>query len=110
MVYIHYCMNNFVVSSRDIQRRYKDIVERVKHTKHPALVVSQNEPQVAIVSLEDYEELRRIQMRKGFEELQKLAHQISEEHTDNPLPSDMSVNHDTYLAEALEKDLKRIHR
>jgi prevent-host-death family protein len=103
-------MNNFVVSSRDMQRSYKDIVERVKHTKMPALIVSQNKPQAAIVSLEDYEELRRIRMRKGLEELQHLAHQIAEEHKDNPLPSDMSVNHNKYIAGALEKDLERIHK
>jgi prevent-host-death family protein len=103
-------MYNFVVSSRDMQRGYKGIVERVKHTKQPALVLSQNEPQVAIVSLDDYEELRRIRLQKGFEELQRLAQQISEEHKDNPLPTDMSINHDKYFAQAALDDLERIHK
>jgi prevent-host-death family protein len=59
LVYIWY-MNTMTVSARDIQRNYKAIVDCVRSTKQPAILVNNHEPQVAIVSLDDVEELTQV--------------------------------------------------
>lgn len=50
------------VSARDIQRNYRKIFDQVKKTQKPIVVISNNKPQAAIVSLEQlaqYEADRR---------------------------------------------------
>lgn len=52
-------MNNFfsvptTVSTRDIQRNYTSIFNQVNTTNLPTLVISKNKPQVAIISLDAY--------------------------------------------------------
>ena len=42
---------------------YKRVINQVKTTKEPAVVVSQKRPQVAIVSLADLEALRDLRYR-----------------------------------------------
>ena len=49
------------VSAREIQRNYKKIFQKVKRTKQPIVVISDNTPQAAIVSMEqlrEYEHMR----------------------------------------------------
>ncbi len=46
-------MNITTITAREILRNYKQIFAKVKQTRQPAVVMSQKEPQVAIVSLED---------------------------------------------------------
>lgn len=45
----------------------------------------------------------------GAWRLLKLAERAERENWGKNAPSDLAQNHDKYLAEALEKDLKRIH-
>lgn len=102
-------MNNFVVSSRDLQRNYGGVIQRVQQTNQAAVLTSQNEPQAVIVPVERYKKLEQLERREALGRLVALSKEIAAEHTDNPLPSDMSTNHDTYFAEAAEADLERIH-
>lgn len=49
------------ISAREMQRNYKKIFDRVKRTKEPVIVISNNKPQAAIVSLDviaDYQRER----------------------------------------------------
>lgn len=49
------------ISARDIQRGYKKVFDSVKKTKRPVVVMANNTPQAAIISLEmleDYNKLR----------------------------------------------------
>jgi prevent-host-death family protein len=109
VIHIDY-MNTFVVSSRDIQRNYSDVISRVRDTKQAALLISQNEPQAVIVPLEEYKQLEQLQRKRAIERLLALAKEIAEKYKDAPIPSDLAINHDKYFAEAAEADLERIRK
>ena len=92
-------MNTFSVSSSDIQKRYKEIVERVRETRQPALLMNNKEPQAAIVSLEDLTELQEVRRRNSAKNLLTWAAEVQELLKDEQLPSDLSSRHDYYLWE-----------
>lgn len=49
------------ISARDIQRGYKKVFDAVKRTKKPVVVMANNNPQAAIISidlLEDYNRMK----------------------------------------------------
>ncbi len=90
-------MNTFAVSARDIQRNYRDILERVKQTGQAALLMSQKEPQAAIVRLEDLEKLEEARRKNSAKALLVLAQEVQALLKDERLPSDLSQKHDDYL-------------
>ena len=90
-------MNTFAVSARDIQRNYRDIVERVRQTGQPALLMSQKQPQAAIVSLGDLEKLSQARRKNSAQALLDLAQEVQALLKDEPLPADLSQKHDYYL-------------
>lgn len=47
------------VSVSDIQKDYRKVFDRVKRTKEPVVVLSNNKPDVAIVDYESLEKLRK---------------------------------------------------
>lgn len=49
------------VTAREVQRQYKKIFARVNRTKKPIVVISDNKPQAAIVSLDMLEEYEKLQ-------------------------------------------------
>lgn len=78
-------MNTFTVTVREAARNQKKIFEKVKKTKRPALVVSKSKgPQVAIVPLEDLEELEKIKIQKSAAILLKLKDLAEEFNTEGP--------------------------
>jgi prevent-host-death family protein len=87
------------VTARDILRHYKDIITKVKDTKQPALVMSQKEPQVAIVSLEDFDKLQNLRYKNSAKTLLDTAMQVRELLKDESLPADLSERHDFYTYE-----------
>lgn len=92
-------MNDFAVSSRDIQRSYAAIIERVKQTKQPAILMNKKKPQAAIVSLDDLEELQQVRRRNSAKNLLAWVQDVRELLKDETLPSDLAVRHDYYLWE-----------
>lgn len=74
-------------------RNYKAVFEKVNKTKEPAVVVSQKQPQVAIVSIDDFERMQQIKSTKN---LLDLAQKVRKILKDAKLPSDLSTNHDYY--------------
>lgn len=52
------------ISARDIQRGYTAIFNRVKKTNKPIVVMANNTPQAAIISLKTLEELTRQQQKE----------------------------------------------
>jgi PHD/YefM family antitoxin component YafN of YafNO toxin-antitoxin module len=52
------------VSAREIQRGYKKIFATVKKTRKPVVVMANNTPQAAIVSLEMLEKYNQLQMEQ----------------------------------------------
>lgn len=81
------------VTARDILRNYKEIFDKVKRTKQPAVVLFQKEPQVAIVSLGDLEKLKVLKNKQSTKALLDLSGIIPK---GSGLPADLSVNHDEY--------------
>lgn len=92
-------MNTFSVSSSDVQKRYKEVVDRVKQTKQPALLMNNKEPQAAIVSLEDLAELQQLRQRNSAKNLLAWTAEVRELLKDEHLPADLSTRHDYYLWE-----------
>lgn len=54
------------ISARDIQRGYKKVFDRVKKTKRPVVVMANNQPQAAIVSMQMLEKLNQLEQDKRF--------------------------------------------
>lgn len=86
-------LNTTTITARDILRNYKEVFNKVKKTKQPAVVVSQKEPQVAIVSLDDLERLKILKNIQSTKALLDLAGIIPK---GSGLPTDLSEKHDEY--------------
>ena len=85
--------NLITITPRDILRNYKEIFEAVKISKQPVMVVSQKEPQVAIVSLDDLESLKQLKYRQSTKALFNMAGIIPK---GSGLPSNLSEKHNEY--------------
>ena len=92
-------MNTFAVSARDIQRSYKQVVERVRQKKEAAVLMRQREAQAVIVSIEDFQELQEMRKKNSAQNLLDWAHEMRELLKGEKLPSDLSTRHDYYLWE-----------
>jgi prevent-host-death family protein len=94
-----YMLQPTIITARDILRNYKNIITKVKETKQPALIISQKEPQVAIVSLEDFEKLQNLGYKNSAKSLFDTALQVRELLKNENLPADLSERHDFYTYE-----------
>lgn len=92
-------MDTFAVSSSDFQKRYKTVIERVKQTKHPAVLMNKNKPQAVLVSLKDYNKLQEIRWCNSAKISWPLRKKVRELLKTEKLPSDLSIRHDYYLWE-----------
>lgn len=86
-------LTTITVTARDILRNYKEVFDKVKKTKQPAVVMSQKEPQVAIVSMEDLEDLRQLKNKQSTKALLDMAGMIPK---GSGLPADLSEKHNEY--------------
>lgn len=85
--------NATFVTPRDILRNYKEVFEKVKTSKQPAVVVSKKEPQVAIISLDDLEKLKQLKFKQSTKALLSLAGIIPK---GSGLSADLSEKHNEY--------------
>jgi len=74
-------------------RNYKQVFEEIKKTKHPAVITSQKKPQVAIISLDDLEQLKTLKNKQSTKALFSLAGIIPK---GSGLPADLSEKHNEY--------------
>ncbi len=86
-------LNTNTITARDILRNYKEIFDKVKHTNQPTIIMSQKQPQVAIVSMEDLEKLRQLKNKQSTRALLSLAGIAPK---GSGLPSDLSEKHNEY--------------
>lgn len=57
-------------SSREIQRNYRQLFDKVRKTKKPLIVMRNNKPDVAIIDMERLEELEAIaSVMKSYREI-----------------------------------------
>lgn len=66
-------LNTNTVPARTLQKAYKSIIEDVKAKKHAVVLTTNDQPQAAIVSLEDLEELKKAKASQANLSLLKLA-------------------------------------
>lgn len=86
-------LNTVTITARDILRNYRQVFDKVKKTKQPVVVMSQKEPQVAIVSMDD---LRRLEILKNKQSTKVLLDLAGIIPKGSGLPADLSGKHDEY--------------
>lgn len=88
-------LNTINVPARKLQKSYKAIIQDVKLKKRTVVLTTNNQPQAALVSLEDLEELNLAKGKQASLELLKLANDNREELKD--LPADLREKADDIL-------------
>lgn len=91
------------VTTRQMLRQHKAVFQHVKTTRQPAVVLSEDEPQVAIVSLGDLETLHQLRLTHSARALQTTAQRVRELLHDERLPRDLAARHDVYAWEGTER-------
>jgi len=77
-------LNTSTIPARNLQKAYKSIIEDVKVKKNAVVLTTNNQPQAAIVSLEDLERLKQVKSIEANLELLKLAIESREQLKDVP--------------------------
>jgi prevent-host-death family protein len=90
-------MTTTTITAREILRDYKGVFNNVRKTKHPAIVTTHKEPQVAIISLDDLEKLQKLKNKDSAKNLLDFAERARKLLADEKLPKDLASNHDNYL-------------
>lgn len=86
-------LDTVTITPRDILRNYRQVFDKVKTTRRPAVVVSQKKPQVAIISLDDLENLKQLKNKKSTKALLDMAGIIPK---GSGLPADLSKKHNDF--------------
>lgn len=86
-------LNTNFTTIQDVRRNYKKVAEQVNGTNIPTIVISNNQPQFAIVSLDMLKTMQR--NPSGAQGLLALAKWAEEQHIKGP--KDLSENHDKYI-------------
>lgn len=93
-------LNTNIVTIREVLRNHKRLLERVKKTKMRVTVVSQDHPQVGIVSLDDLKRLddldKQAKYQQSTKSLLEVAKKVREVLRNEKLPEDLSTRHDYY--------------
>lgn len=88
-------LNTTSLPARNLQKSYKSIIKCVKTTRRSVILTTSGEPQAAIVSLEDLEQLKRAKARQASLDVLALALQSKEELKN--LPADLCARADEIL-------------
>lgn len=80
-------LNTTIVPARNLQKSYRSIIEDVKTKKRAVVLTTNNNPQAAIVSLEDLEKLQQAKATQASLDMLKLASENRKEL--KSLPSDL---------------------
>lgn len=80
-------LNTSIVPARNLQKSYKSIIEGVKNKKQAVVLTTNDQPQAAIVSLEDLERLQQAKTTQASLDMLKLATEHKEELKN--LPADL---------------------
>lgn len=88
-------INTNIIPARNLQKSYKAIIEGVKHKKQPVVLTTNNEPQAAIVSLEDLAQLKLVKAKVANLEILRLGEESKEELAN--LPTDLRSQADEIL-------------
>ncbi len=89
-------MNSLTVSSRDISRNYQQVFKQVQRSQRPAVVMNRQQPQVVIISLEEYELFQQLEKAASGQRLGQAVQQARSLIKDQQLPADLASNHNKY--------------
>lgn len=88
-------LNTNIIPARNLQKSYKAIIEGVKNKKNAVVLTTNNEPQAAIVSLEDLEKLQ--QTKATLASIKMLKFAIENREKLKGLPADLRQRADEIL-------------
>lgn len=88
-------LNTNIIPARNLQKSYKSIIQEVKTKKKAVVLTTNNQPQAAIVSLEDLEKLEQAKATLGSMKMLKFAIENKEEL--RGLPADLRERADEIL-------------
>ncbi len=80
-------LNTTLIPARNLQKAYKAIIEGVKVNKQPVVLTTNDQPQAAIISLEDLDKLKVANAAQAGLAMLKLASESKEEL--KSLPADL---------------------
>ena len=72
-------INTSIIPARNLQKSYKSIIEEVKTKKKAVVLTTNNQPQAAIISLEDLEKLQQTKVQQGVTEMLEFIEKHKEE-------------------------------
>lgn len=75
------------IPARNLQKSYKTIIDGVRIKKQAVVLTTKNQPQAAIISLEDFEKLKVFKNTQAALDMLKLVKKSREEL--KSLPSDL---------------------
>jgi PHD/YefM family antitoxin component YafN of YafNO toxin-antitoxin module len=87
-------LNTNFTNIRDIQRNYRKVAQEVNKTNKPLIVMSKNQPQFAIVSLQTLDQLEQRTQPNTLQAMKAIA-QWARDH-DISAPADLSKKHNEY--------------
>ena len=88
-------LNTSTVPARNLQKSYKSIIEDVKTRNRTVILTTKDQPQAALVSLEDLEQLKMAKARQTALDMLQLATENKEELKN--LPADLRERADDIL-------------
>jgi prevent-host-death family protein len=92
------------ISARQARSSFAEITDRVHYTGEPVIVDKQGQPFVAVVSLEDLDEVRRLRASRRQDEFTRLAAAAAREHSGSEPSDDEIVNSVKRTREAIHRE------
>lgn len=89
-------LNASIIPARNLQKSYKSIIEGVKTKKRVVVLTTHDQPQAAIVSLEDLERLQQAKTTQASLDMLKLAAESREELKSLPVDLRERANEISY--------------
>ncbi len=78
------------VSAREARTHFAELTDRVRYTGEPVIVEKQGQPFVALVSLQDFDELERLKGERRAEAFSRRAAQAARE-VGGPEPTEEEI-------------------
>lgn len=92
------------VAAREIQRGYKKVFDKVKKTKRPVVVMANNTPQAAIISLKMLEEYNKLRSDQELFTIIDAIHAKNRDSDPDAVLKDVTETVEAVRQEMYEKE------
>lgn len=89
-------LNIQFITARKLLRDYKQVVEEVKRTKKVAVITSDKKEQVALIPVEDLQDLALGKAQKSGQALLNLSKLFGDLKKESNIPKNLAMDHDLY--------------